>query len=226
MSNYIKILFLLRLPSYSEFLVTYVIILIFVIVFNKQLKSICKNNKYIIISIIISMIFFVIPQVKQNIPWLNLFIKTNSISFPVFSYLNLFFIGIWFSKNKPKFCLKNLYICAIFYLIFVLCVSLGYTSRFPVSLSYIFGSYLFIYLYFYFSKFLRFKLKDNDVLNAMSIIGRNSLLCLLISNIMLLFLSKLHFNYSFLMVILCYILVIIVCFLFSLIKTKITSKKS
>ena len=219
-NNYLNIIFLLKLPPFSEFLITFAIIGIFVLFFKKYIKIICSKNIFIIISIIISLLFSMIPAISVFIPWLNLFIKTYSVSFPVIPYLNLFFLGVYFAKNKPKSNVYCFVILILLYIIFLFLLINGYATRFPISLPYIFGSYLFIYIYYFVSKKMYENSRYTRVLDKINIIGKNSLQCLLISNIILFMSYHIYGDHSLLMTLICYIFIMTICYFHSLLVSK------
>ena len=170
--NYIKILFFLKLPGYSEFLATFVLLNLLILIFRNKLKEISKNNKYIFICIIISAFFAIIPAVPKKIPWVNLFIKTKNTAFPILPYLNLFFIGIYIAKNKPKFKIETLILLLYMWTIHIIMALLNLERRFPVSITYIIGSYIYLYLYYHLSKYVCIKLKNKKIQNIITVIRK------------------------------------------------------
>lgn len=162
--NYIKILFFLKLPGYSEFLATFAIIDLFVLMFINQLKFICKNSNYLFLCIGVSLIFTILPCVNNQIPWINLLLKTNDIAFPILPYISLFFVGIYFAKNKPKFSFIVFIIVAIIIAILIKKDVFGVSNRFPISMQYIIGSSCLVYLYYYLSKLICNKLERNSII--------------------------------------------------------------
>ena len=170
--NYVKILCFLNLPGYSEFLATFAFLNLLILIFRSKLKKISENNKYIVIGIIISVFFTIIPAVNQNIPWANLFIKTKSVSFPLLPYLNLFFIGIYIAKNKPKFNIVTVVIlCFMWNIHLIMCLK-NLETRFPISLTYIIGSYLYLYLYYYISNYVCMKLKSVKIQKFITVVRK------------------------------------------------------
>ncbi len=158
--DYIKVICFIKLAGYSEFLLTFALINLFIVIFRKPLRKICENNLYIIICIAISILFVLIEPIKQEIPYIYLFLKTNIMSFPILPYINLFFIGIYFAKNKPKF---NKKICIVLYAMlcyYIIMSSEHLVSRFPISLAYMSGSYVFIYMYYYIFSYIENKFKN------------------------------------------------------------------
>lgn len=170
--KYIKILCFLKLPGYTEFLATFAVLNVFILVFRSKLKKISQNNNYIVIGIIISAFFSIIPTVKENIPWANLFIKTQSVSFPLLPYLNLFFIGIYIAKNKPKFNIVICIIACFMWNIHLIMFLKHLETRFPISLTYIIGSYLYLYLYYYISNYICMKLKSSKIQTFITVVRK------------------------------------------------------
>jgi len=209
-NNYVKILLLLRLPGYSEFLVTFILVNLSLILFKKIYYKISKKNKYIIIAIIVSLLFTIVPPIELKIPWINLFLRTNESTFPLLPYINLFFFGIYFAKNKPKYNFITLVILTMFYFIYY--IGMDKTTRFPISLYYMIGSYVFIYGYYYISKLCNY-IKNKNILSYTTLIGKNSLLSLLISNIFVLILPYYNIRGNGTLAIIIYLIIIFTCYL-------------
>ena len=170
--DYIKILFFLKLPCYSEFLLTFAILNVIILIFRKQLKKISENKIYMFICIAISIIFVLVEPIKKEIPYIYLLFKTNVMSFPILPYINLFFFGIYFAKYKPKFDRE---ICIVLYglLCFhIIMNSEGFATRFPVNIAYISGSYAFIYIYYYIFNYIESKLNNKKWMGYISFIRK------------------------------------------------------
>lgn len=172
LKNYVNILFFIRLPGYSEFLATFAVLNLFMLIFKNKIKKICKKNENIIIICLISLLFTLLPAIETSIPWVNLFIKTNIASFPLLPYLNLFFIGVYFAKNNPKFKIHILFISFSMLQIYLLMDCLYLAERFPISLAYIIGSYIFIYLYYFVAEYLSKVFKNSKILNKIVLIRK------------------------------------------------------
>jgi len=212
LKNYVHIFFLLRLPGYSEFLVTFALTNLFILIFKKYLKKVTQKNIYIFIGILISLLFSIIPPINNNIPWINLILKTNSSSFPLIPYINLFFFGIYFAKNKPNYKFIILIILAFCYLLY--CFNIDKATRFPISIYYIIASYIYIYGYYYISQLSNY-IKNKKVINYICLLGKNSLLSLVISNILILTLPYFNIRGNIYITILLYILIILICYIVS-----------
>lgn len=171
-SNYINILCFLRLPGYSEFLATFALLYLFILVFRNRLRKISQKNNYILICIVVSLLFTIIPPVAIYIPWINLILKTRSISFPLLPYLNLFFIGMYIAKNKPKFNVRMLLILFIMWYIHLIMFLYNLERRFPVSLSYIIGSYLYLFLYYHISTYVCMKIKSEKSKKILTVVRK------------------------------------------------------
>lgn len=223
-NNYISILRLSKISGYAEFLVTFIVLELLILFFKKGLKTISDSNTYLVIAIIISLVFTIVPPVNKDIPYLNIFIKTNSISFPLIPYLNLFFLGIYFAKNKPKYNLKLSMTLAIFTAIHYSLDVFDYSPRMPISLTYVLGSYMFVYLYYYFTKYIYSRKRICNILNKINIIGKNSLYSLVISNIILFIIANIHGESTTNYTLLVYLLIMCLCYFLFSIKDRLKHK--
>ena len=170
--DYIKILFFLKPAGYSEFLLTFALIYLLVLLCRKQLRIISEKDIYMIICIIISIVFILIEPIKKEIPFSYLFLKTNIMSFPLLPYFNIFIIGMYFAKNKPIF---NSKVCIILYgmlCYYVIMSSEHLAIRYPVNIAYISGSYVFIYIYYYIFDFIENKFKNKKLLTKIAFIRK------------------------------------------------------
>lgn len=219
--NYIKILFFLKLPPYSEFLAAFIVINILLLLFFNLIKKISQNNIAIISLIVISLLLTLIPYKNIKFNWSELYFNTEKISFPIISYLSLFLFGICFSKYKPKFSIKLSIVMCIYFFICIILEKYYFKNwiiRFPPSLGYIILSFIPIYFYYYITKIIANILQENKFFNEIIIIGRYTLYFLLMSNIII-FIKKWMLNlglikiykYSLLLIYFEIVIVIYIC---------------
>lgn len=221
----IRILTLLIIPGMSEFLASFAMLNLFVLIFFKYIKKILDDNKLFFICIISSLFLTFIPYKFITSTWLGLIIGNSGICFPILQYMSLFLFGMYFAKNKPKFDFKIMIATLICFIIFEICVSknLEIVMRFPPKLFWIVGSYFFVYIYYYITKYICEKYNNSNLLSHIIFIGRDSLTFLWISNIILFIITTLTRNVevNFIQVILTYIVTVIMCYWFSKTKTYI-----
>ena len=172
--DYIKMIFFLELPGYSEFLASFAVLNLLILSCFKFLKLLVKRSKNIILIAIVSLIFALLPKIDIDLPWINLLIKTGSVSFPILPYINLFFIGIYFAKEKPKFnvlsLLTSLLCFGIYFILKQQETMLVLSSRFPPGIMFVMASYVFIYLYYYISKYIVLKFETRKLLRLVTFI--------------------------------------------------------
>ena len=175
----IRIIFLREIPIYSEYLLSFAFIYLILYLFKDLYKKINVLGLLIIFNI--SLLLTLIDYSYVSIPLLGVFIGSSKyFCFPIIQYFSYYIIGIYLAKNKIVF---NKYILGVslfgFLLLLVYCFGRGqYPNRFPPSLFFIVGGYLFIYLYYIICKKIRISNKC-----FLISIGRNSLIYLIVSNI-------------------------------------------
>ena len=221
----IRILTLLIIPGMSEFLASFAMLNLFVLIFFKYIKKILDNKLLFFICVIFSLDLTFIPYYFIDNPWLSLIIGNWSVCFPILQYMSLFLFGMYFAKYKPRFNLKILLGTLICFIIFEIGVSNNWemVMRFPPRLFWILGSYFFVYIYYYITKFISEKYSNSKLLLHISFIGRDSLTFLWISNIILFIITTMtrKVEVNFIQVMLTYIVTVIMCYWFSKTKTYI-----
>lgn len=189
----IRILLLYSLPTLSEFLASFAVLNIVVIITFDFLNKI-KHNKWVVLTIlIISLISTFIPYSMVSINEIGIIIgSTKFFCFPILQYLGYFMLGVYFEEYKIKFNFKYLIVSIICSFIFMLYVFINnqIPSRFPPSIYWIIGGAFFVYGYYLFSIMIDNKISLSPVIYG---IGQNSLYFLLASNI-LLFIFKNYFD--------------------------------
>ena len=211
LSNFfiLKIILFIKLGMFSEFLLSFAFIYIFILLFYPFFKHI--NNNKIILLIIISLLssFIYIPSCNYHL--IGVFFSIKKIfSFPIIQYSSFFLIGIYFAKNNIIYNNKIMLISIIGTISYMLYFAINHNlpSRFPPSLFWITGSFFFIYINYLFCK------KDKNKNTVLELIGNNSLLCLLISNIIIFITKRISIifniqNYNliinFFLILLCFI---------------------
>ena len=192
----IKILLLQKIPAYSEFLVSFAFLYPLIFLYTKIIHKTGKriNDSYYIILVIASLLLTRIDYSAITIPILGILIGTDSFAcFPIIQYLSLFIAGQYLASRDKVF---DKYILSGSFLGFA--VFLGYIviydtlpQRFPPSTLWITGGYLFVYLHYIASKKLQKLYRKCDVF---LMIGSNSLVFLVISNLVIFFLRKYAYN--------------------------------
>lgn len=184
----LKIILLYHIPGYSEFLISFALLNIFTYVFFNQIKLILKS-KYIILVIFITLGFTFIPYDMIKINQLGLIIGTTQFaSFPIIQYFSLYLLGMHFHQNNIGFKINYLLIAilsssilVIYYIIFK-----ELPSRFPPSVVWILSPMVYLYLYYLVCKKIT---QNHDTYNWINMIGENTLIFLLSSNIII-FITK------------------------------------
>lgn len=177
------VLLLQSIPTLSEFLVSFVLLDIFLIFFGKYLRDF--SGRKLVIAIILSLLATLYPYEYTTGSILGSVIGTTKYCcFPVIQYSSYFLLGIWFAKEKITFSKRVL--------IGSLCgttVFLGYyfrhdalPNRFPPTMAWIMGAAVFIYCYFLlFNNIYQFGMR----IKWLEYFGKNTLTVLVVGNVMI-----------------------------------------
>ena len=175
----IRIIFLREIPIYSEYLLTFAFIYLLLYVFKDCYKK--MNVLGLLIIFNVSLLLSLIDYSHISIPLLCVFIGCGKyFCFPIIQYFSYYMAGMYLAKNKIVFN-KYFFGISIFGVLLLLFYCFGkgeYPGRFPPSLFFIVGGYLFVYLYYIICK--KIKIRNGCFLIN---IGKNSLIYLIISNI-------------------------------------------
>ena len=174
------ILLVRRLAGWSEFLFSFVCLMALCLILFPLLKRL--NNVSAGILIAVSLLATFIPYRDIN-PILGSFIGgTNFAYFSVVQYFGFFVIGIMFASKKIVFdkwaLLSAIIASSVFFVYFNF---YGLPSRFPVSIFWILGPTIFLYIYYLVAS----KFPVNLMTEWLASIGSMSLFYLVLSNILI-----------------------------------------
>lgn len=178
----IKILFFIKIPGFSEFLVSFALMYLVVYIFKNIFSK--MGNITIIILILISLLFTLIDYQYISVPIVGSIIGTTDYScFPIIQYFGYYLFGLYIAKNKIIFN-KIIFILCFLCSWFVLTLrefNLVFLRRFPPSLYWVIGAAFFVYFYYIIFKYIN----SNKFTFFIEKIGKNSLNYLLISNVVI-----------------------------------------
>lgn len=178
--NLLKLFLILDIPGYSEFLLSFALLSLISYIFFSIIKKLTKNE--IIFLILLSSVSTFIPYSKITNLYLGLFIGTNKFScFPVVQYSSYFLMGIYYEKFKVDVESREIFVSVIVSSTIILYYIRLHRlpTRFPPSIFWIFGGYLFALIYLKICK-LNLCFFETIKINK---IGEKSLLYLVLSNI-------------------------------------------
>ncbi len=175
----IDILTFQNIPKWSEFLLSFAVLMALILVLQPLMRRGLRYLPYIIIILSIASSFWY-PYTSQPI-LAAIWGRTDFTMFPVIPYSIYFALGILFAQHGDrKKVLIPVSLISLLFSVYVLVRSIGrgLPGRFPPTFLWIAGSAAFIMLYYFASKWLngRFQLR------YMEQIGKQSLLYLLLSN--------------------------------------------
>ncbi|MDX2231926.1 MAG: hypothetical protein NW220_19990 [Leptolyngbyaceae cyanobacterium bins.349] len=181
----LRILVLKDIPPFSEFLVSFSLVILVSLLFFNQIQYLMeKKSEFWIVCLLLLLTTFV-PYQLININQMGLLIGTDKFpTYPVVQYFPLFLLGAYFAKHKIVRDRRVFVVSLsglIAFLIFYLPEQVA-PSRFPPSLLWIMASLFLVYSYYQIAR----RLSTQRVLNhLLSTWGKNVLFYLLISNILI-----------------------------------------
>lgn len=187
-SSIIDIIIFKVIPNYSEFLLSFAFLypLVFLFALAKQKVK----QVHLILIFTLSLFLTLIDYDTIKIPILGVFVGTNTFAcFPIVQYISYFLAGIYMATHH-KVIDKYIIIISIMgfcYFAFFCLNNHNLPSRFPPTACWIVGGYIFVYLYYIISNkiskyFIRLKFLFE--------IGQNTLVFLVISNIVIFSMSN------------------------------------
>lgn len=181
----LNIVLLLDIPGYSEFLLSFFLVILFSVIFFGYIKKVILNKWLFLFSIFFCLALTFIDYSLVNIPQVGLIIGTTQYkAYPVVQYFPLFLLGAFFAHRQVTFS-RTYTALAIFAIIEFTTITLiqgGVPSRFPPSASWILGSFGLVYFCYIFSILID---KIPYVAESLRHIGSNVLYWLLISNMLI-----------------------------------------
>lgn len=180
-----RILLLRDIPPFSEFLVSFFLIILVSILLYTPIQAAIRNQKTFWITFSILLLTTLIPYHLVQTSKLGLLIGTDRFpTFPVLQYFPIFLLGAYFAKHKILLSHKTLFVSSAGLALFVASYASQNEppSRFPPSLAWILGSLFVVYLYYLIAQSL---VRWNLLALPLQLWGRNVLFYLLTSNILI-----------------------------------------
>lgn len=179
-----SVIFLQRLPGMTEFLFSFCLLYILILVFRRQLKKLSLGNG-IVISVMSLAATAIFPFGIITDPIMgSIFGTTSWYSFPLMAYLGYFIMGSLLAKYQIVFdkwlflltCILTGAFCGFYR------TNGNLPGRFPPTVWWIFGGSLFVYIYYCIFKLISQKGKEIKLLTFM---GRHTLVFLVVSDLLL-----------------------------------------
>lgn len=184
MTDWVKVLFLQNIPTLTEFLVSFCLMYMMILLFRKQLKNLSYKNGIVIsmASLVITSIFpfeIIISPVMGSIVG-----TTTYCSFPLLAYISYFLAGSLLAKYQIVFN---------GWLLLVTCISTGIfffrcrvsgtlPGRFPPTVLWILGGSLFVYVYYCIFQLIS---RKGKTVKTLVFIGKHTLVFLVVSNLLI-----------------------------------------
>lgn len=189
----INVLILNSIPGWSEFLIAFSLISIMSLVFYIPIKIILNKKVvfFVVLFILLATTYFPYSIIKIN--QIGLLVGTFQFScFPILQYAPFYLLGMYFAKYKINWKKTILYVSAIFSSPLIVVVAMGdkLPRRFPPTLIWILSPCLFLYLLYILSDYITTKM-SGLIIDEILLIGKNTLLYILLSNIFIFSLSTL-----------------------------------
>ena len=185
-NNILEIIKLSDIPGYSEFLLAFALYILIVALFFKPIKMLLSNKTVFWITFSLLFLTTFIPYEKIKINQLGLLIGTTRFcAFPVLQYMPFFILGMYFHRYRTGFNIKFLLGSLLFSgasVVNIMQNDGALPSRFPPSIPWLLLPAFALYLYYLLSAFLS---KSSVAVRVLQPIGENTLLYLLLSNIVI-----------------------------------------
>lgn len=182
-SGIVHILLLSDIPPFSEFLISFSLIIIISLLLFNPIQTITANPIYFWSVFILTLFTTFIPYDWVQINQIGLLIGTNKFpTFPVLQYFPIFLLGVCAAK-KPILedrIVKMIALISIILFILFYRYKQELPGRFPPSFLWITASIFFIHIYYKLAQYLS---KWRGVSTVFSMWGKNVLFYLVISNI-------------------------------------------
>lgn len=195
-----EVLLLKKFPGWSEFLASFVAVLLVGILMFPLMKRI--NGWIVLFLSLLSILSCWLPYENIHNSWLALFVGSREfITFPVLQYFVYFVWGVWMCrKNKvwSKWVMLGTIVvscpCIVFW------IQQGYLpERFPPSWMFLCGGSVIVYVYYLISANLEKVRRKNNLCKWVALwlekVGKASLYYLLLSNIFIFALDGSHFSF-------------------------------
>jgi hypothetical protein len=182
------------IPGYSEFLLSFSLIMLLAVVFFKAIQRLLEHPLIVWIILVILLLSTFLPFELVQSPHLGLLIGTHGFAaFPVVQYSPFYLLGIFFARQRLGFHWLSAVIAFALTgtFIFAAWQQGAFPSRFPPSLLWIIAPSGFLYLYYLLATWLSKKVNVPEIFLQP---GKNVLFYLLISNLMIFALSTVFRN--------------------------------
>lgn len=185
LNTLINILILRDIPPYSEFLISFSLMLLIALIFFKPIQKITDNQKLFEFIFVLLLLTTLIPCDLVQSSKLALIIGSKQFAaYPILPYLSIYLLGIYFAKHTFCHTQRLAFLSAVGLLGFIVFYFSGrqLPSRFPPSAIWILASIFFVYLYYLAAKRI---VHWRSLAEVLSNWGRNVLFYLLVSNILI-----------------------------------------
>lgn len=170
-----------RIASYAEFLLSWAYLYFIILLLFPVLKKVIGNSIFMVLVIIMSLAATFIPYEQLTIPWIGPIIGMGYLDyFPLIQYISYFLIGAYMSKHKIVYSKYILIFALITNVLFInyLYQNGHFPRRWGVSLCWIIGGYLYVYIYYILSHMM----EENIISHVLEFIGKNTLIILVCSD--------------------------------------------
>lgn len=193
MDKALELLLFKRLAGWSEFLFSFVLVMLLEIALLPLLRK--KSRRILVVLGLVSVVICMLPHREAGPIAGSLVGGMYDPYFPVLPYLLFFFIGVYFAQEKISYRTEVLAVavlCSGYFVMDWLILKQSLPSRFPLSLAWLLGPMLALYLYYLLAGYLE-KRAALGVFAYFRKMGRSSLYYLLLSNLLLFSLKQTSF---------------------------------
>jgi hypothetical protein len=179
-SDFLNVLTISRMVSYSEFLLAFALTLLFGFLLKQPIRFVVERPHYFFITVfILSLTTFLPTQWVQSARLSLFFGSSSAYSFPILLYFPIYLMGVYFARYKVK---PNILIGLAGVAVYFIFKNNLDIIRFPPNFSFIAISVFFVITWYSISRFLS---RWEIVIRWLGALGKNTLFYLLMSNIII-----------------------------------------
>jgi hypothetical protein len=190
-SSALKILLLIDIPPYSEFLASFFVVSLAFALGSVGFSWLVAKPMRVAVATAACFAVSFLPPPRVESATLSVFVGAHGIPcFPVVQFLPYFLLGLLFSRRRivwmPRFALGCAALSAAFVISFM--VTRVLPERFPPKFLWLAGAAGFVYAYYLLATFLARRV----YFRALDAMGENTLFYLVVSNVLLFAVGSAH----------------------------------
>lgn len=182
--GFLKIIYFWYIPGYSEFLLSFAVLMMVVYLFFDVIIKISQSKKWTAITIVVSLVLTWFPGGFFRLPAVSAFLGVSGMAgFPIVLYSMFFLGGVIYKRADKVISRKYLtLICVSSVIGITYCWRTHSLQRFPPDVSYLMSAWIPIMAYVLSVNKICCKIGGGVIIHT---IGKHTLLFLLVSNLII-----------------------------------------